>query len=165
MDDNLVHDDYILAYFLNEPSENAKMFIRKIKEKYNISVVTIPYEREKADWFDYNFSAGPIEFLKLINNAKMVCTDSFHGTAFSINLHIPYYVFEREYGKAAKQTSRIRSLLELVNQKGRFNPDGEIETDFDYSEQILRSEREKAILYLKKAFENVEKLKLKSIYD
>ena len=159
LDDNLVHDDYILAYFLNEPSENAKMFIRKIKEKYNISVVTIPYEREKADWFDYNFSAGPIEFLKLINNAKMVCTDSFHGTAFSINLHIPYYVFEREYGKAAKQTSRIRSLLELVNQKGRFNPDGEIETDFDYSEQILRSEREKAILYLKKAFENVEKLK------
>lgn len=158
LNDNMGLDsDYILAYFLNEPSENAKSFIQKLKKKYNMEVIALPYERNKADWFTRNYNAGPIEFLKLINNAKVVCTDSFHGTAFSINLHTPYYVFDREYGKAAKQSSRIESLLNLVDQMERFNPDDDLSIEFEYSEKILNREREKALNYLEKSFEKVNK--------
>ena len=35
--------------------------------------------------------AGPLDFLNLVKNAELVFTDSFHGTAFSINLNRPFY--------------------------------------------------------------------------
>ena len=34
--------------------------------------------------------AGPQEFISLLNKAVYVITDSFHGTAFSINFNIPF---------------------------------------------------------------------------
>ena len=42
--------------------------------------------------------AGPSEFLWLIANASCMVTNSFHGTAFSINLqpHFVVFLIEKE---------------------------------------------------------------------
>lgn len=149
-------EKYILAYFLNDPSDKAKQFINKISKEKKLKIVALPYVREKDGWFDVVKDAGPIEFLSLVRDAECVCTDSFHGTAFSINFQVPYYTFERQYGKSAKQSSRIISLLELTNQMERFNPEEDKEVDFSYSESILKKEREKAKKYLENALNQVK---------
>lgn len=152
--------DYILAYFLDKPSDSAKLTISKLKESLNCKVIAIPYLFEEMSYCDNVVPSGPIEFVDLINNARCVLTDSFHGTAFSINLHTPFYVFGREYGTAHSQNSRVESILRNMNMQNRFEPKNPIESlyeiDFEYSENVLASERDKARKYLRNALQRCE---------
>ncbi len=150
--------EYVLAYFLNEPTEKAGDFIKRLAKENRCEIIALPYDREKADWFDKAESAGPIEFLKFVKNAKFVCTDSFHGTAFSINLKTPFYTFERDYGNAENQSTRVASLLELVDMEERFNPIEPLLSDFTKCEEVLERERKKALEYLKKSLNSIEAL-------
>jgi len=148
------NDNYILAYFLDKPSENARYAIMKLKEKYGCDVIAIPYRFEDMDYCDRMVPTGPIEFVDLVNNAKCVLTDSFHGTAFSINLHTPFFVFSREYGSASSQSNRVESILRKMKMESRFDSelssDDVLNIDFIFSEGILKEERRKACDYLKK---------------
>jgi hypothetical protein len=108
---------------------------------------------------DRAIPTGPIEFLDLVNNAKCVITDSFHGTAFSINLQTPFYVFGRDYGSAHSQNSRVESILRKMKMEDRFEPLTSVESldkiDFGHSERVLKEERDKAITYIKVSIEKV----------
>lgn len=151
--------NYILAYFLDKPSDVARKSIIELKEVFNCKVVAIPYLFDDMNYCDELLPAGPIEFLDLINNAKYVLTDSFHGTAFSINLHTPFYVFARVYGNAHSQNSRVESILKKVNMEDRFEPNDVIaqmnRIDFDYSENILVKERQLAKEYISNAIKTI----------
>ena len=100
------------------------------------------------------------EFLDLINNAKCVLTDSFHGTAFSINLHTPFYVFCRSYGSAHSQNSRIDSILSKMKMTDRYEPTNAVSyfqsIDFAYSERVLSEERQKAKIFVANAIRTIE---------
>lgn len=153
--------NYILAYFLDKPSESARKSIAELKEALKCKVIAIPYLFDDMSYCDNVVSAGPIEFLNLINNAKCVLTDSFHGTAFSINMHTPFFVFNRVYGTANSQNNRVESILKKVNMQERFEPKEVLvqyaEIDFDYSEKVLAKEREKAHKYLSTALNEIER--------
>ena len=114
--------NYILAYFLDKPSELARKAITELRAALKYEVIAIPYQFDDMSYCDKMVSSGTIEFLDLINNAKCVLTDSFHGTAFSINLHTPFYVFSRAYGTAHSQNSRVESILKKVKMQARFEP-------------------------------------------
>lgn len=152
------NEKYLLAYFLDEPSTKAKNMVSEIAEKEGLKVIYLPYE---TDWFNCAQTpfAGPKQFVELIKNAQFVCTDSFHGTAFSINYNVPFFVFERNYGKAVKQSTRIQSILEKTNLQNRFEPiDGAImkEISFDSANHFLNEQREKSKAFLKNAIsENI----------
>lgn len=150
-------DLYILAYFLNEPSENAQKTLRNLSKSINAKILAIPYRKEKKKWFDYTINVGPKEFVENVKNTSFICTDSFHGTAFAINYHIPFYTFERQYGSAGKQSARVISLLEKLSLMERFNPidcmDEKI-VDYEKCEEVLQMERKKAINYLNNALNN-----------
>jgi hypothetical protein len=151
-------EKYILAYFLNEPSKYAKAFIKNLSSKYQLKVIAIPYMREPSTWYDFIPNTGPREFVKLIKNAFFVCTDSFHGTAFSINYSVPFYTFERQYESASKQSSRVTSLLDLLSLKERFNPLIDVQNisiDFTTANKVLNLERERSVKYLKDAIEKI----------
>lgn len=144
-------EKYILAYFLNEPSEYAKECIKKLAQKKKLKVIALPYQREVTDWFDFAPDAGPVEFVQYVKNASYVCTDSFHGTAFAVNYKVPFYTFERQYGSAGKQSSRLVSFLKLVSLEERFNPSMELldtTIDFSKSKVVLETERKKSMEYL-----------------
>lgn len=145
------NEKYILAYFLNEPSDYAKECIKKLAQKNKLKVIALPYQREVADWFDFAPDAGPVEFVQYVKNASYVCTDSFHGTAFAVNYKVPFYTFERQYGSAGKQSSRLVSFLKLVSLEERFNPSMELldtPIDFSKSKVVLETERKKSVEYL-----------------
>lgn len=145
-------ENYILTYFLDKPSESARKAIAELKETLKCEVIAIPYQFDDMSYCDKVVPTGPIEFLDLINNAKCVLTDSFHGTAFSINLHTPFYVFGRNYGTAHSQNSRIESILKMMNMQNRFEQKdivGQLKAiNFEVSEQILSDERNKSRNYI-----------------
>jgi hypothetical protein len=150
--------NYLLAYFLNEPSDEYKNAIREIAYKNGLRIIGIPYLFQNGDFVDEIHAAGPVEFMKLIKNASVVCTDSFHGTAFSLNFGVPFYSFERNYGTAGKQSSRILSLLDLTETEHRFCTSGELSKkpiDFLNAANILKSEKQKSIEYLTNSISGV----------
>lgn len=61
-------------------------------------------------------AAGPLEFIKLIKEATFVCTDSFHATALSLNMEVPFVEFMRfSDNSKGSQNSRIYDILERYN--------------------------------------------------
>ena len=146
-----VQEPYVLAYFLSRPSERAQNMM-KAMGKRGYKIITLPYQR-KGSWFDRAEEAGPKEFLQLLLNASLVCTDSFHGTAFSVNFEKNFYAFQRDYGSEANQSTRLTSLLGKTELMCRFDPDSEQDQniDFSFSRAVLNEEREKSIEYLRKA--------------
>lgn len=152
--------DYVLAYFLDKPSALAKKNLKEIKEKFNCKVVAIPYKFENMDYCDEVVAAGPKEFVELIANAKVICTDSFHGTVFALNMHTPFFTYEREYGSANKQSERVLSILRKVDMLDRYQPQdviGELnKLDFNHSEEVLNAERKKAYTYVNNAINSIK---------
>lgn len=69
------------------------------------------------------FHEGPLEFVNLIRNAKMVLSNSFHATAFSIIFEKEFVVFERK----EKINTRMRDLLTSLGISM-------YETSIDYSQ-------------------------------
>ena len=160
-------EKYVLLYFLDKPSDAAIRYIEKLIEKYNFTAISIPYKHNAFDRFRSCkcVSAGPLEFIDLVQKATFVCTDSFHGMAFSVNFNIPFLIFNRIYGTASDQSSRIVSLLDKLELKNRFIIDTEIsdvmeinieyKMSFENSNKLLQFEREKQ-KYLIDAFSSIE---------
>lgn len=157
---------YILLYFLDKPSQEAMRYIENLMKIYKCDIISIPNKHDEFEKFDNcnSFSTGPLEFIDLIANSLFVCTDSFHGMAFSINLNTPFFIFKRVYGAASDQSSRIVSLLEKLELQDRFinetEASGELyidyEMSFDNSNILLEGERVKAKTYLLDAFSNIK---------
>jgi hypothetical protein len=113
-DKPIINEPYVLCYLLGH--ENIpKEFIDElsIKESVKIVCVSMYYNRvvisEDAIVLD---DIGPSEFLNLIKNSSFVCTDSFHGSIFSIIYQKQFFCFERfEKDDSKNQNSRIYSLL------------------------------------------------------
>ena len=123
-EERLINEKYIFCYFLGNNIEHRK-FVERLKEKTGYKIVSINhcdeyvrYSDEFADIVPYN--VGPAEFVNYIRNAEYVCTDSFHGTVFSLINNTNFYTFERFNKKAKMSTnSRIHSLLKIVELENR----------------------------------------------
>ena len=107
-------EHYILSYRFAE-SDSTKQMIDRIAMETGLPVVSLPLSAVamKDDYYSV-FEAGPQEFVGLIDNASLVCTDSFHATVFSIIMKTPVCVFLREsYENGNSMNSRIYSLLKI----------------------------------------------------
>lgn len=74
--------------------------------------------------------AGPKDFLNLIANAELVFTDSFHGTAFSINFNKPFYSFT---GTKAGDNRKLEVMKLLGVEDRAIEKLDEIKSISDYS--------------------------------
>lgn len=118
------NEKYVLCYFLGKNIEHRKFVERLAKEK-KLKIVSInhcdeyvKYSDKFADYIPYDI--GPFEWINLINNSEYVCTDSFHGTVFSIIFNKKFFTFSRYSDKQKVSTnSRIVSLLSKFNLKTR----------------------------------------------
>jgi len=157
---------YILLYFLDKPSSTAIQYIERLLKVYHCSAIAIPYQHSEFADFECSesVSTGPLQFIDLVSNALFVCTDSFHGTAFAMNLNTPFLTFKRDYGTAADQSSRITSLLDKFELEERFisetEPGGklrlEYQMSFENSNRLLGCERQKAKEYLLNSLASIE---------
>lgn len=113
-----IESPYIFCYFLG-PNQEYCEYVNKLKELTGckIVMVTCTELRVFENYGDVICEdIGPAEFVYLIHHADYVCTDSFHGTVFSIINQKRFFTFKR-YKDASKssENSRIYTLLEMVD--------------------------------------------------
>lgn len=140
---------YILVYFLGDKSSAYSKTINTISKKYDCEIIELLNPQFK----DY-YTSDPAEFVELINNATLICTDSFHGAVFSIILNKNFLVFDRVQDKEPSMNSRIKTLLKTFNLNDRYwSENYNIDTVFNqisYAEVnvIIEHERQKAKQFL-----------------
>lgn len=115
---------YIFCYFLGK-NPMHRQAVQRLKKLTGCKILMLPHfkgytaaDKDFADEEMYNVS--PADFVKLIANAAYVCTDSFHGSVFSILYRKPFFCFERYSLEDRNSTNtRIYSLLEHLDLMGR----------------------------------------------
>ena len=120
----IIEDDYIFCYFLGKNIVHRK-FVEKLKKLTGYKIVSINHIDEYVKYSDIYadvipYDAGPKEFVNYIKNAKIVCTDSFHGTMFSLINNINFFAFNRfKESEQMSTNSRIETLLNVLDIKDR----------------------------------------------
>lgn len=106
------NDPYILYYSLDgfDKRKNNLDILKALSEKFGYKVKFITPEWPYHEFGEDLRDVGPIEFLNLIQQAKIVCTNSFHGTALSIKLGVPFYVLESKNIKDERKRSILKQL-------------------------------------------------------
>ena len=106
--------DYVLVYQLN-PCKEMDVFAEQIAQKKGCKLIVISNNiRLSIPGAEIIDNPTVEQFLELILYAKCVVTDSFHGTAFSLN-------FNREFFSwlPNQYSTRLMSILEVLDLKDR----------------------------------------------
>lgn len=143
-------EPYVFCYLFGE-REYIATVKQKVKELTGMKVVCIPFvPRELSSDDEKIFDAGPAEFISLIKNASLVLTDSFHATAFSINMKTPFISLCR-FDKSDKKSmnDRLVTLLNMVDLSDRlidasdtFTADFLYDIDFEKAHILLNEKRQ-----------------------
>jgi hypothetical protein len=154
-------DNYILCYFLRDNPEYS-IFARALSDLTGYRIAAI----EPASCKEYislrgieTVAADPFDFVRLIDDASYVLTDSFHGVAFSINLGKHFGVFKRFHDDdPISQNSRIYNILKKTGLVDRLVSANVVPSDltrrsidYDSVRSLLGREREQSLAYLKEA--------------
>lgn len=144
----LKQGDYVFAYFVVE-NEALSRCAKKVAELMNCELVELHYKKTpQIRGKNMVFDAGPSEFLTYIRDAKMVVTNSFHGTVFSI-------LFQKKFYSVYKENGRIENLLGFLGLSDRHIKDEaeillEKEIDYAQSESRLQEYRQKSVEFLER---------------
>lgn len=157
----IINYPYILCYTLSSENSLAMSICKKIANETGKQIIKIGNSKEDLKIKDTNilWEIGPQEFLSLILNASVVVTNSFHGTAFSVNFNKPFFC---ALNKENKRIGRIKDFLELLNLQNRILYNSEEinyellqENSFNSNIDILIKEREKSIQFIQKALSSI----------
>lgn len=103
---------YVLKYYLGDEAEDNAIDIWAKENGYEV------YELLNEQVPEL-YSAGPGEFLSLIQNASLVCSDSFHCIVFAMIFNKPFMVYERQ-GQEDYMMSRLETLLKKFHYQDRW---------------------------------------------
>lgn len=153
-----IKQPYILVYVLGY-SFNVYPYIynliRHIQEQLGMKLIILSMSKQYAQKLSNKKiidDANVYDFVKLFAEASMVITDSFHGTAFSLNLNVPFCSVVNNIENA---DSRILDLLTSVEEQSRIIRKETPITDVQISTKAtnnykIEEEREKSINKLHK---------------
>ncbi len=153
---------YMLCYLLSKKSVYAEQ-LKKVVESLGITnVVLVPSleNRELSVPGAVRYEdATPSEFVRLIDEAEYVCTDSFHATALSLLLSKRFVEFLRfDDSDAGSQNSRIYEILGRYGLADRlFERGGDgWQHDIDYGrvQEMLSADRAESLEKLRQMIEN-----------
>jgi hypothetical protein len=134
--------DYILIYQLhNNPKLNQ--YAEKVAKKKGLPLIRISaslHQITRSGKMIWNPNIA--QFLGYIKNAKLLITDSFHGTAFAINFNTPFI----EVLPNNNTGTRNVSILNLTGLSDRILVDEasgleDKDVDFTYANQVLAEKR------------------------
>jgi hypothetical protein len=118
--EGLLPKQYLLAYFVSPTQSNYEQ-MKNLSKEVNLPIVLINYTHRKVDEVINLTTISPGQFVKLFMNATFIITNSFHGTAFSINLNKEFvYVLNTEKPEKNERINTLVDLLELTDRDFRF---------------------------------------------
>ena len=158
-----INEKYIFCYFLGSHSKGREG-AAKLRSLTGYKIVNLPHFKSYVDadenFADYDlYDVAPQDFINLIRNAQYVCTDSFHGTAFSIIFEKQFMCFERhQTSDKASTNDRIYSVLQLIGESSRLVRNIEDikdlaadNIDFSDVKRVLNAKRDEANSFLNNA--------------
>lgn len=157
---------YIFCYFLGANISYRKI-VKEFADSKGLKIVFLRYLDQFVE-YDMNFGdiapfdVNPYQFLRIIQGAEYVFTDSFHGCAFSIILHKKFVVFNRyAEGTCSSKNSRIDTVcdnLGLNNRRVNISSDinSTMNKSIDWKEIDIRLEKYSSLMrmYLVEALNN-----------
>lgn len=151
---NKIKEDYILIYNLNRSKEFDDYAVELSKR----TGLPIYFLCRRYDQFARPGKSilvpDVFEFITLIDNAKYVLTDSFHATAFSLNLNTePICIYPSEYGGRLESALRMTDTLQRHVENYQDFDVINRHVDFEKVNSILAEQRNKSRIFLNKVFE------------
>lgn len=145
-------EDYILINELG-PDDRLIKIAEKIANERNLKIIELNDKKKENYKYEQISDASPMEYLSLIKNSKVIITNSFHGTVFSI-------IFEKEFYTITRlnRNSRMENILDIVGMRDRLiDKVEEIENvkkqDYNKAYKNLEIEIEKSRRFLKDVIE------------
>ena len=155
---HLLKGKYIFCYFVGKASL-YEGYLQKLKAISGLDrTVLLPsndFPLETISGAERIEDAGPGEFISLLSGADAVLTDSFHGSALSINLGKQFYCVKRfSDSDPLSQNSRLYDLFSLFGIGDRFLENGEPgKIDYKAVSNRLKELRTESLSFLKKEIE------------
>ncbi len=154
MSERIVKQPYLLVYTPYNTIDKEMIYraARLIAAQRGLKVITFSWTMKGESLADKTIKyANPGDFLSLMHYADFVITNSFHGTAFSINLNKQFFVFQ-----PSAFSTRIESILRKTGLTDRMIfSDAAVESsaEIDYVDvnRILDAERTAALCFLDQA--------------
>lgn len=150
-----IPQNYLLIYELIS-SKYLTNIAKHIAQHRGLKIVRIckdSYIEDSDNSIINIINAGPAEFVYLFSHATYIVTNSFHGTAFSINLCKDFNVV---ISSKRSNSNRQRNILNLTNLKDRLIEEGSdisnincSKIDYKLVTNLLDKEREKSLSFLK----------------
>lgn len=141
-----VPERYVLCYFLGKITPEYQQAILSMAGGLPVINVCDPGDLT-------HYVTHPGEFVYMIDHADFVCTDSFHGTAFSVNLHKNFLAFSRRQKGMENMFGRIESILSNTGLMNHVYEHGMTSRpdvpDYDSVDGKLDALREKSLTYLR----------------
>lgn len=147
---------YILCYCISAPGALTP-YIERLAAATGLPVVQLCGVRRKVHpAARCVLDAGPAEFLGLFRNASYVCTNSFHGTVFSVQFQKPFFTAVAPAEMDAPERSRTFSLLQTLGLTERIVGKGDTAglqagIDWGEAERRLSAARDTSLSYLRDA--------------
>ena len=145
--------EYVLMYFLGGVSEERRAAIQAAADALGCPVLDI------MDPGSPYYHIGPAEFLYLIRNARMMCTDSFHGSVFSFLWQRSLAIFPRDGGSMG---SRIKTFADTFCLEDHTVQNEQVPQELlqpaDYSRgyAILEEERKRSHAFIGNVFSSAK---------
>ena len=154
-----IPENYIISYFIGSTDFNHINTVKLIAKKMGCKVVVIPnkitdYIEDKELTIIYDVCC--YDFIQLIDQARLICTDSFHAVVFSFLMDKDFFIFSR-FKKDYKysQNNRLDNILNTFHLENRKwedcwldSLDQHIGHDYSSSYIILEKLRDKCKNYL-----------------
>ncbi len=152
-------EKYLLCYILGK-HKWYNDYIKAFAKDMGLKIKWIPVNPEQTDFLYGDTSpCGPKEFVELIYNAEYICTDSYHGTLFSLLFNKQLTILERYTDSENSQNERFYSLFnqlginkKIISEKIFEKSDTE-RLNYDIINRSLAKEREKSLQYLLSALD------------
>lgn len=130
---------YILVYNLNR-NKKIDNYAKKLSRKTGLKIIYLSYQLHEFYKKGKMICNPKVEdFISLIDNATYVISDSFHATAFSLNLNTQFIIVY-----PGKYSTRLQSILELLNLENRVAKNDEdfsiLNKDIDFKKINLKME-------------------------
>lgn len=140
---------YILIYQLNKNPEFDK-YAQRLSKKLQLPLYRIAYGVHEKRKGEHAIVCPKVEeFLGLFMNAEYVLTDSFHGTAFSVNLQRKFVAIS-----PGRFSGRIMNLLSMTDMANHYLDDyrnldiADQSFDFTHAQDVLANKRREATNFL-----------------
>lgn len=144
--------NYVFVYTI-KPSPKLRQTAQRFADKHGYKLVYISGGLHGVmDKFNPKkhavFGVGPAEFLDLIDNAKYVFTNSFHGAALSIILNKNFFVeFSSDTNSRLITLIKKFELEESIIDCDKFDY-AQRQINYENANRILEEKREESLSYL-----------------